>query len=165
MRRSLLSRSMPVALAPVVVGALTLSACETEYEGGPAVDTAAEAETIMSLEREWSTKFGEGDLDYIVNLHATDAIQLPPNADPIVGAAALRAAWEGMINTDGLTVTWEPTAAFVSASGDMAWDYGTASLTTPDGVTAPMKYMVVWVRRDGEWKVAADMFNASAPPQ
>ena len=33
----------------------------------------------------------------------------------------------------------------VSASGDMAWDYGTATVTTPDGVTTPMQYLVVWV--------------------
>jgi ketosteroid isomerase-like protein len=43
----------------------------------------------------------------------------------------------------------------------MAYDYGTASMTFPDGAVQSMKYLVVWVREDGEWKVAADMFNAN----
>ena len=161
------------ALTPIMAGALALSACAAEYadEAESAVDeaatqmvdTEAEAEAIMALETEWSSKFGAGDLDYVVNIHAADAIQLPPNAELVVGTEALRTAWSGMM--EGLTASWESTAAVVSASGDMAWDYGTATVTTPDGVTTPMKYLVVWVREDGEWKVAADMFSANVPQQ
>ena len=43
----------------------------------------------------------------------------------------------------------------------MAYVYGTALGTTPDETQVPMKYLEVWVKIDGEWKVAADMFNAN----
>jgi ketosteroid isomerase-like protein len=159
--------TVPVAIA---LSSAVLIACQNEEGDNDAeamamVDTAAEAEAIMALDREWSSAAEEGDLESVMSIHAADAIQMPPNAAPVVGAEALRAAWEGMINTDGLSVSWEPTAAFVSASGDMAWDYGTATLTSPDGTTTPMKYLVVWKRENGEWKVAADIFNANVPPQ
>ncbi len=151
---------------------LALAACEAgdgdvnvEPQPETVVDTAAEAEAIMALEREWSSKFQEGDIDWIMSLHAANARQLPPGAGPVVGADALRAAWEGMINTEGLELSWEPAEAHVSHSGDMAYDYGTAMLTTPDGKSQAMKYLVVWVRENGEWKIAADMFNSNGTPE
>ncbi len=128
----------------------------------PTLDVAAEAELIMDLQRSWATDFAEGDIEGIMSYHATNAIQMPPEAPPVVGAEAIRAAWQGMLDTEGLELTWGPTEAIVAPSGDMAYDYGTATMTTPDGVVSPMKYVVVWVREGGEWKVAVDMFNSSA---
>ena len=128
----------------------------------PTLDVAAEAELIMDLERSWATAVAEGDIEGIMSYHAANAIVMPPGAPPIVGTEAIRADWQGMLDTEGLEVTWEPTEAFVAASGDMAYDYGTATVTTPDGVVSPMKYAVVWVREGGEWKIAIDMFNYSA---
>jgi len=116
----------------------------------------------MGLERSWATAFAEGDIEGIMSYHAANAIVMPPGAPPIVGADAIRADWQGMLDTEGLEVTWEPTEAFVAASGDMAYDYGTATVTTPDGLVSPEKYVVMWVREGGEWKAAVDMFNSSA---
>ena len=141
------------------------SACEAEDDDYPAVDVEAEAAAIMDLERTWSANLADGDLEGIMSIHASDAIQFPAGAPAVFGAEALRAAWEGMINTEGLQVSWEPTEAIVSPSGDMAYDYGSATMITPDGVATPMKYLVIWVRENGEWKVAADMFNANVPPE
>jgi ketosteroid isomerase-like protein len=129
-----------------------------------AVDTSAEESAIMTLESEWSDRFGADDVDWIVALHAEGAVQLPPQAPLVSGSEALRAAWAGMAGAEGLEISWSSTMAKVAPSGDMAYDYGTATMTTPDGVAHPMKYLVVWVRVDGEWKVAADMFNANEPP-
>ena len=57
-----------------------------------------------------------------------------------------------------LDARWESTEAHVSASGDMAYDIGTVTINTPEG-PIPAKYVVIWVRQDGEWKVAVDMFS------
>jgi len=35
------------------------------------------------------------------------------------------------------------------------------SVVDADGNVTPMKYLEVWVKIDGEWKVAADVFNAN----
>ncbi len=151
-------------IGTLVAGALvaiSLSAC---YSDQSTVDTAAEADAIMALEREWSQKFGEGDIEWIMDLHVAEAVQFPPGGEPVVGSEAMRAAWQGMIDTEGLAIAWTPTAAYVSSSGDMAYDYGSATMTTPDGNTQAMKYLVVWTRQDGQWKVAFDMFNANQAP-
>ena len=130
----------------------------------PAVDVAAEAAAVMELEREWSALFVARDIDAIMNLHAADAVQLPPGMEAVVGEEAMRASWEGFAAMEDFEVTWEPTAAFVSPDGNMAYDYGTTTSTLPDGSVVPGKYLVVWVKVDGQWKVAADMFNASVAP-
>lgn len=145
----------------IMLVAVALVACQTGSREGAgaemAIDSAAEAAAIMALEREWSAKFQEQDLEWIVNLHATNGRQMPPNAESVVGHEALRTQWQAMFALDA---SWEPTEAHVSASGDMAYDFGTTTINTPDG-SVPGKYLVVWVRENGEWKVAADMFSSN----
>jgi ketosteroid isomerase-like protein len=121
----------------------------------------SEAQKIIKLEKMWSDKFSEGDLKWIVSLHATNAIQLPPGGEMIQGKEALKAAWEGMINTEGLEISWESIEAHVSESGDMAYDFGTVMIKNPDGSKVASKYLVVWTKENGEWKVIADMFNSN----
>lgn len=118
-----------------------------------------DAEIIMNLEKEWSNKFSEGAIDWIASLHSKNAIQFPPGGDLIQGKEAIAKAWEGMINTEGLAISWKSTEVFVSQSGDLAYDYGTINMTNPDGSRVNAKYVVVWSKINGEWKVVADMFN------
>ena len=125
-------------------------------------ETGSEEEAIVALEREWLSRFQARDIEWIVAAHAPDAQQFPPNAPPVAGVEALRAAWQGMADPEAPSLTWEPTRAHVSSSGDMAWDYGTGKLTTADGETQDVKYVVVWHRIDGEWKIVMDMFSPNS---
>lgn len=143
-----------VATVTAFIVIFSISGCYEEK-----VDNSAEVETIMNLQKEWSSKSVDGSLDWIIDLHAENAVQLPPGADIVQGKEALRVAWDGLVNTEGLEVSWEPTKAFVSQSGDMAYDYGKATITNPDSSVVNTKYLVVWMKVDGEWKVSADMFN------
>jgi ketosteroid isomerase-like protein len=148
----------------MIIAAACAPPAEETPPAEPAVDVAAEAAAIMQLERDWSAMFGAGDVDAIMNLHAADAVQFPDGMKAVVGQEALRASWEAFAAMEDLNISWEPTAAFVSPDGNMAYDYGTSLMETPDGAV-PGKYLVVWVKVDGEWKVAADMFNSNVAPQ
>jgi len=147
----------------LAIAAVALVACEGGSQEAAvsevALDPAVEAAAIMALEAEFSAKFQEHDLEWIVNLHATNGRQFPPNAEPVVGHEALRAQWEALF---ALEVSWESAEAHVSASGDMAYDIGTAMIDAGDG-PMPSKYLVVWVREGGEWKIAVDMFSPNQP--
>ncbi len=123
------------------------------------IDAETEANAIMALERQWCRKLREKDVDWIVDLFAEDGRQFPPNAKPVAGRQALRAAWDAMANTEGLEIVWEPSEVRVSAAGDMAYDFGAGTIKMPDGRTQAAKYVVVWVRQGGTWKVAMDIFN------
>ena len=144
-------------IAPVAALLIaSLGGCGTP----PAVDTMAEAETVKELDREWARRYADRDMDWIAAIQMEDAVLLAPGGDRVDGRDAVRAAWEGMPNILPQAV-WEPVMVRVASSGDMAYVYGTAVGTTPDGTEIPMKYLEAWVKVDGEWKVAADMFNAN----
>jgi len=143
--------------------ALVLTACGgagTTAEAPPAVDTALEAEAVLELDLEWAQRFADRDFAWISSLHAENAVQLPPGYDMLEGREAITAGWEGLATALPGT-SWEPVMAKVSSSGDMAYVYGSVSAVDAEGTATPMKYLEVWVKIDGEWKVAADMFNAN----
>ena len=121
-------------------------------------DTGTEEQRIVDLEAEWSEMYGKRDLDGITALMARNSVLIMPGKAPIVGAEDIRRATKAMLESDD-KVSWTSDFAFVSASGDMAYDYGTATTELADGSSVTGHYLVVWVKEDGEWKVAADMFN------
>ena len=118
---------------------------------------------IMELEREWCRKVQEGNVDWIIDHFASNGLQFPPGSDVISGAENLREAWKALAQTEGFEISWEPTEAFVSASNDMAYVFGAARIKTPDGNVEAAKYVIVWVKENGEWKIAADIFNTNGP--
>ena len=120
--------------------------------------SATEEEHIMDLEARWSKLFGERNLEAVMGLMATNPVIIMPGSAPIVGMDEVRAATQAMMESDG-KVSWESDFASVSSSGDMAFDYGTATTVQADGSVVQGYYLVVWKKENGKWKVAADMFN------
>ncbi len=133
------------------------AACNSssKYE---AIDTAAEVVAITQLETEWSEMFGARDLDGVAALMAQNTVLIMPGSEPIVGVDDVRAATEEMLKADG-EVSWASDFAFVAPSGDMAYDYGTATTKLADASIVKGKYLVVWVKEHDQWKIAAEMFN------
>lgn len=163
-----------IAGAMLVVGLAVVGCQQPAQQGGAekatAVDSAAIAqaeERIHQLNEGWVQAVAQGDTAAIVNLYAEDGRLMPPGQESVVGHEALRNAWAGLISmTD--TLTFSSDVLEVSPSAAMAYDIGTYRLvrTTPEGEQARDrgKYVVVWEKVGGEWKVAADIFNSSQPP-
>ena len=152
-------------LTAMIILTIALSACNSEPQAdaeSAAIDFAAERETLMALERAWSDMYGQRDVDGIAELLAEESILLAPGLGPVVGRDSVVAATRALMAaeaTDGMSVSWEPQAVFISSSGDMAYDYGRARTTLADVTVVEGSYLVVWTKEDGEWKVAADIFN------
>jgi ketosteroid isomerase-like protein len=147
------TRLILILLLPVA-----MAACNSNSQS-ITVDVAAEEAAIMALEKEWSDMFGAGDLDGIAAILTNDSVLLAPGEAPVVGAGNVRAATQAMLAAGDAETSWKSNAAFVAPGGDMAYDYGTATTKLADGSVVEGQYLVVWIREDGQWKVAADMFN------
>ena len=141
----------------VAMLSVALSSCSAGSKSAR-VDGAAEAEKIATLESEWSDMFGAKNLDGISALLAKDSVLIMPGAAPIVGTENIRRATRTMMESDD-EVAWKSDYAKVAPSGDMAYDYGTATTILADGSVVEGYYLVVWIREDGMWKIAADMLN------
>ena len=63
-------------------------------------------------------------------------------------------------------LTWWPTYADVSRSGDLGYAYGTYELKpkpSDDKPTEQGNYMRIWKRHDGKWRVVLDVANPVRP--
>jgi uncharacterized protein (TIGR02246 family) len=166
--------SMSTVLAATLCALLCLlGGCEARQESSATTttaphpsrsnaDPAAAREAIMALERSWSAMYGGGDVEGIADLLAQDTVLLAPGSGIVRGRDQVIAATRAMIaneESENVLVAWEPEDAFVSESGDMAYDYGRSTATLSDGSVIEGTYLVVWRKERGVWKVVADIFQ------
>ena len=166
---------MTKSLLLLSVTALLLPACQAGEKPGnntADVNTAAagnigaDEQAIRGQVDRWLQLVKAKDAAGIAALYAEDGAVMPPNAPIGKGRAAIQQTWASMMQTPGFALTFAPEQILVSASGDMALDRGTYSLTiAPDGTTQTDtgKYVVVWRKIGREWRVAADIFNSDLP--
>jgi ketosteroid isomerase-like protein len=90
---------------------------------------------------------------------AEDGVALGNGAAPLIGRVAIAksANW----SPQAYQLTWTPTAAVMSASGDMGYTWGHFEGHSKDAnggpVTTTGRYMTIWRKGpDGAWKVVLD---------
>ena len=106
-----------------------------------------------------------GDAAGIAVLYTEDAMLLPPNSEMLEGREAVQAFWQGGIDMGIKEATLE--TEVVEARGNAAYEVGkyTMIIEPPGGPTISDrgKYLVVWKRQEGSWKLHSDMWNTSLP--
>lgn len=151
-------------LYPVLAALLVLatSGC------APQVDIEAERAILLEAVAEWSKVTGTTGVDGYLSFFADEATLLPPNNPNLTGKDAIREwASEGFA-APGFAVSWQPTQAEVSRTGDLGYTVGTYEVTVNDAegnpVTERGKNLVIWKKqRDGSWKVVAGAWNSDQP--
>ena len=130
------------------------------------VDLQAEAATIHALSRQWQAAVNARDLDACLEFYAPGAVEMQPNSPAIMGLPAIRAWFETGLLQPGITNSFAPDTIEVAASGDLAYDRGTYrfAMETPSGRVEDVgKYLMIWRKIDGEWKVEVDISNSDQP--
>ncbi len=96
-------------------------------------------------------------------LYATDAQLFPPNADIVQGSQAIGEMWKTVYGSGIKKVKLETLEA--RQDGEMVIETGKYMLYGADDKQADMgKYLVVWKKENGAWKLYRDIFNTSMPP-
>ena len=131
---------------------------------------STDEQQIRDLEQQWAEAVEKRDLDAIVDLFAEDGRIMPPNAETAMGRDAVREAWQGILDLPELDFSFAPTDVHVAESGDMAYAIGTYRLSfQSEGQEEPTqdsgKYVDIWEKVDGEWKVMVETYNSNLPPQ
>ncbi len=114
---------------------------------------------IERVNAQWVEFFNKGDFNGVASLYADDAVAFPPGSPMVKGKAAIGAMWKAMAEqvSDPKVTTLE-----VRKLGHFAArEIGTFSLKTkgpaPKELTG--KYVVVWEKVRGRWKLSADIWN------
>jgi len=123
------------------------------------VPAAAQKAQIDAINAKWMELFNKGDFQGIAELYTVDAVALPPGSPMVRGKAAIGAMWKGMAEQASNP---KLTALEVKRLGPAtAREIGTFSLTTKGASPKEIsgKYLVLWERVRGQWKLAADIWN------
>ena len=124
-----------------------------------AVPAAAQKAQIDAINAKWMELFNKGDFAGIAELYTVDAVAFPPGSPMVRGKAAIGVMWKGMAEQVGNP---KVAALEVKRLGPAtAREIGTFSLTTKGSSPKEIsgKYLVLWERVRGQWKLAADIWN------
>jgi ketosteroid isomerase-like protein len=97
------------------------------------------------------------DAKTVAGLYTTTARVIAPGAEIAAGREAIATYWQGAIDSGLVVLTLE--TIDVEAAGDTAYELGKLRLRNPDGSEGVARYVVVWKRVDGAWKLHRDIWN------
>ena len=166
-----MSKFARILCAAAVSMAVPLTACsqppaeQAQAGSDDQAQAKSDEQAIRETNTRWLDLIEKKDAAAIAALYAENGAFMAPNVPIASGRAAIQAAWQGMLALPGVALTFEPDEIVVSSSGDMAYDRGTynfAATLEKGPVTEEGKYVVVWRKVDGQWQVAADIFNSDA---
>jgi ketosteroid isomerase-like protein len=158
-----------VLLKLVVATALILNACNTpthkvdnSTSKGSAENDASKVEAFIKSE---GSKFNEemqrGDSNALAAHYASNAIVMPPNSGPVEGRN-VTAVWGGAVRMG--VKGFKLNTSDVTGGGDIYAETGTFEMTGADNKTMDKgKYITVWKKDNGSWKIYRDIWNTSMP--
>ncbi len=133
------------------------------------IDLKAEEQTIRSISMQWLQMVNKHDAVGEAALFADDGIEYARNQEPVVGPTAIQkfVAQEYEKNPKAV-MNWNTERFEIAASGDLAVEYGkwTETIQGQSGTKEDHgKYVTVYRKINGTWKVAADIGNSTKPEE
>jgi uncharacterized protein (TIGR02246 family) len=134
---------------------------------GGKTDLASEEKSIRDTDASWLKASQGRDAAGAAAVFASDGVAYREHVDPLVGPAAFE-AYETKFQTDNpkLSVMWTTDAIRIAESGDLAVQTGEYHLTGlgPNGIGEDRgRFVTVWKKVNGEWKVAHDIGSTTSP--
>ena len=114
---------------------------------------------IGTVNRKFEDAARKGDLDRLASLYTPDAMALPPDGALVRGRDGIKQMWGAIASQIGLKDVALHTLD-LELAGDTAHEVGEATLQTERHGTVVVKFVVVWKRVDGHWRLHRDIWNA-----
>jgi uncharacterized protein (TIGR02246 family) len=120
---------------------------------------AQQKPSIQKINEDWMAAFNKGDAAAVAALYAEDAYVLPAGAEMAKGRRAIETFWKKTVQQLGDAKL--KTLDLQSLGPGSAREVGTFSFKTkgdnPEVVVG--KYVVVWRKMGGQWKLITDIWN------
>ena len=117
---------------------------------------------IDAANAQFTAAAAKGDGAGLAALYAADGQVLPAGSDPIKGAQAIQKFWQGALDSGIAEIGLTTIDLF--GRGPTATEVGRYELRDKAGkVLDHGKYIVVWRREGGKWKLLRDMFSTNVP--
>lgn len=127
----------------------------------------ADSAAIHRLSRQFSAAYVRGDAGAMADLYTADAVIFPERSEWITGREAIARYWT--LGPGRRVTRHVVTPTRIVIDGEHAYDYGTFEIAGERDGTAwgPFrgKYVVVWRRDNGTWRMRLDIWNSNAQPE
>jgi uncharacterized protein (TIGR02246 family) len=152
-----MSRTMKVSIIVVslfVIG-ICLSLQTTISEEKIDEDIAAAVEKFLSA-------FNSGNAAGVAMMYAEEAKIMPPNSEIVTGREAIQGFWQAVLDMGVAKAALKIVEA--EKHDDTAIEIGLYELSAAnDQVLDKGKYVVIWKKVEGEWKMHRDIWNSNLP--
>jgi uncharacterized protein (TIGR02246 family) len=119
-------------------------------------------DAIAAANEEFMAAFGQGDAAGLAALYTENGQVLPPNGDFVTGQQAIQGFWQAIMDMGIKEAKLEIVEA--EDHGDTAVEVSKYTLKGEGGqVLDKGKYIIIWKREGGQWKLHRDIFNSSMP--
>lgn len=139
---------------------LALVGCQRNPSGGSAMggDSTAKQKLLQTDISFSNLSKTNGEQYAFMEYMADKGVLLRPNHDPM--KESMVRLFIQMLDTSKSSLTWQPTDADVSSSGELGYTYGVYTYREPD-TTMRGTYISVWKKdSSGNWKVVLDSGNS-----
>jgi uncharacterized protein (TIGR02246 family) len=130
-------------------------------------DLASEEKAIRDMDASWLKAAQGRDASGEAAVFASDGVAYRQHLDPLVGPAGFQAyAAKEVTDNPKRNVMWSTDAIRIAESGDLAVQTGEYHFTglgpKGDGEDTG-RFVTVWKKENGEWKVAHDISSTTMP--
>ena len=140
--------------------------CMLSCSTAPPPGTSAEdLQAIKAASEQVINANNQGDAAAVAALYTEEAKRLPPNSQMIVGRESIQASVQAAFDAGAGDL--RITMIELSVSGDMAHEVGKFTLTIQpeegEAISESGKYVTIWKRVNGNWKIDVLIWNSSVP--
>jgi ketosteroid isomerase-like protein len=124
-----------------------------------------EIEAICAADRVLLEAESERDLELAMSFMAPDIVLQPPSQPAAIGLEAVREFYSQWFSLPYRAIHAQAQSVSMSSSADLAYLVGESSIEmsgAQDGLHVPGKYLGVWRKIDGNWRLVAISWSANA---
>ncbi|RTE55446.1 DUF4440 domain-containing protein [Arenibacter aquaticus] len=124
--------------------------------------TTAKAE-IEEANKKFMTFLAKGDSIGIANSYTADAKVMFAGAPSVTGRENIQKLFSGIINSGVTRINLETKEVF--GTEDLLAEEGEVTVYVNDDTVAEEKYIILWKKEDGKWKLFRDIANSNSPAE
>jgi uncharacterized protein (TIGR02246 family) len=118
------------------------------------------AAQIREANDQFETTYARGDAPGMASLYTSEGMLLPTGVEPVKGRQAISHFWQLVMDMGVKNAKLD--SVEVEQHGDTAIEVGQYLLSDAEGKRIDQgKYIVIWKKQDGQWKLHKDIWNTS----
>ncbi len=150
-----------LGLTLLITTVVVMSCNQKTDEAKSSFDLETAKAEIEAVNKEFMAFYAAGDTLGVANCYTEDGKVMNAGAPSVGGKKNIASVFSGLIKS-GITKA-DLKLENVYGSEDLLVEEGVAFLFAGDDAVAEEKYIVVWKKEDGKWKLFRDIFNSNLP--